>query len=187
MTVSGKETILRLNSRHLDSAGLSDDAKANSIAIIGNVLDLCAQQAREKISAPIDIDSLIATSWADIPAPIIASLKSAQKVRAPWFDTFLTINPRPILPSITCPVLVLNGDKDTQVNTSTNTQAIRETLPQAKPTSSLPLTTSSNTPPPAKSQNTPKYKKPSPPKPSSSSSSSSPNNHPKIRVTIQEL
>ncbi len=132
MAVSGKETILKQNSRHLDSAGLPDDAKANSIAIIGKVLDLCAQQARDGVSTPIDIDSLIATSEAEIPAPIIASLKSTQKVRTPWFDTFLTIDPRPILPSITCPVLALNGDKDTQVDASTNIQAIRAALPQAQ-------------------------------------------------------
>ena len=132
MAVSGKETILRQNSRHLDSAGLSDDAKANSIAIIGKVLDMCAQQACDGVSTPIDIDSLIATSEAEIPAPIIASLKSAQKVRTPWLDTFLNIDPRPILPSITCPVLALNGDKDTQVDASTNIQAIRAALPQAQ-------------------------------------------------------
>lgn len=132
MAVSGKETILKQNSRHLDSAGLPDDAKANSIAIIGKVLDLCAQQARDGVSTPIDIDSLIATSEAEIPAPIIASLKSTQKVRTPWFDTVLTIDPRPILPSITCPVLALNGDKDTQVDASTNIQAIRAALPQAQ-------------------------------------------------------
>lgn len=132
MAVSGKETILRQNSRHLDSAGLSDNAKANSIAIIGKVLDMCAQQARDGVSAPIDIDSLVATTGTNIPAPIIASLKSAQTVRTPWLDTFLNIDMSTILPHITCPVLALNGDKDTQVDAATNIQAIRKALPQVQ-------------------------------------------------------
>jgi hypothetical protein len=42
---------------------------------------------------------------------------------------FLALDVRPLLPGIACPVLALNGTKDTQVECSTNLDALRKGLP----------------------------------------------------------
>lgn len=50
------------------------------------------------------------------------------QMTAPWFLFFLTYDPRPALTSVKCPVLVLNGAKDLQVDPKLNLPEIREAL-----------------------------------------------------------
>lgn len=49
-------------------------------------------------------------------------------IASPWFQYFITYNPSLILKDVKCPVLVLNGEKDVQVPSKTNTQAIKNAL-----------------------------------------------------------
>ena len=49
-------------------------------------------------------------------------------VSDPWFRYFITLDPRPILEKVTCPVLVLNGDLDVQVIADQNVPAIEAAL-----------------------------------------------------------
>ena len=53
-----------------------------------------------------------------------------QSTRAPWVDSFLTINPREYLANVKCPVLAINGEKDMQVNPD-NLSVIKEFVPKA--------------------------------------------------------
>ena len=49
-------------------------------------------------------------------------------ISSPWFHYFLTYDPAVSLKNVKCPVLVLNGEKDIQVSSKTNTTAIKNTL-----------------------------------------------------------
>jgi len=65
----------------------------------------------------------------DVPeAQIGAQLK---RITSPWFRYFLTYDPATALRKVTCPVLALNGEKDTQVPPKQNLPAIRKALEQA--------------------------------------------------------
>ena len=57
----------------------------------------------------------------EIPAP-------AKPMRSPWFREFLAYDPAPALRKVQCPVLALNGSKDTQVPPGQNLPAIRKAL-----------------------------------------------------------
>lgn len=57
----------------------------------------------------------------DLPA-------AARPMRSPWFREFLTYDPAPALRKVKCPVLALNGSKDTQVPPAQNLPAIRKAL-----------------------------------------------------------
>ena len=46
----------------------------------------------------------------------------------PWFRYFLSYDPAPALKQVKCPVLALNGEKDSQVLPSQNLPAIRKAL-----------------------------------------------------------
>ena len=46
----------------------------------------------------------------------------------PWFRYFLTYDPLPALRELDCPVLAINGEKDTQVPSQENLEAIRRAL-----------------------------------------------------------
>ena len=51
-----------------------------------------------------------------------------QQAISPWFQEILTIDPRPILQQVQCPVLALNGSKDMQVAAAENLSAIESAL-----------------------------------------------------------
>lgn len=131
MAISGKETLLRQNEHGLDKSGLPDADKANSLKLIGNVFDIIAEKAQKGVSEAIDIDSIVADSGLQVPQAIVESLKMSQQTRSPWFDTFLALNPRKYLVKVKCPVLAINGEKDTQVYPD-NLNVIKELVPQAK-------------------------------------------------------
>mgnify|MGYP000838538462 CR=1 FL=1 len=131
MAISGKETMMRQNKHALDKSGLSDADKTNSLKIIGIVFDTIARQVRNGVTAPIDIDSIVAANGVQLPQQIIQSLKMTQSTRAPWVDSFLTINPREYLADVKCPVLAINGEKDMQVNPD-NLSVIKEFVPKAE-------------------------------------------------------
>lgn len=131
MAISGKETLLRQNSHALDRFGLSEEDKANSLKFIGKGFDVIAEQVRKGVSEPIDIDSLARSIGVTVIPQIVSSLKMTQQTRTPWFDSFVSLNPRDYLKSIRCPLLAVNGEKDTQVYPD-NLSVIRELVPQAK-------------------------------------------------------
>ena len=61
-------------------------------------------------------------------AQITTQLK---QLRSPWIQYFLTYDPAIALCKVKCPVLALNGSKDTQVPASQNLPAIRQALQSA--------------------------------------------------------
>jgi hypothetical protein len=65
----------------------------------------------------------------DVPEAQI-SLQIKQ-LTSPWFRYFLTYDPAVALRRVTCPVLVLNGEKDKQVLPQQNLPPIRQALEQA--------------------------------------------------------
>jgi pimeloyl-ACP methyl ester carboxylesterase len=49
-----------------------------------------------------------------------------------WMRTFLALDPREYWSKVTCPVLAINGDRDTQVNAAQNLRAIQFATRRAK-------------------------------------------------------
>jgi fermentation-respiration switch protein FrsA (DUF1100 family) len=56
---------------------------------------------------------------------------SIKALTSPWFRYFLTYDPATALRKVTCPVLAIGGEKDTQVPVKQNLPAIRAALEQA--------------------------------------------------------
>lgn len=131
MAISGKETIMRQNSHSLDKMTLSDTEKANSLKLIELVFDIITSQVKSGIAAPIDVYKLAAENCLQVPDQILQSLKMTQSTRAPWIDAFLVLNPREYIDKVRCPVLAINGEKDTQVYPD-NLTVIKKHAPQAK-------------------------------------------------------
>ena len=52
-----------------------------------------------------------------------------RQIQSPWMIKFLSLDMRPLLGGITCPVLALNGTKDIQVDWESNLGALRDGLP----------------------------------------------------------
>ncbi len=131
MAISGKETMMRQNEQNLDKLNLSEVDKANSLKLIDIVFDEMATQTKQGVSKPINIDDLVANNNLSVPQMVTQSLKMTQKIRGPWVDTLVTLNPCEFLGSVKCPVLAINGTKDTQVFPD-NLKVINEHIPQAE-------------------------------------------------------
>lgn len=54
-----------------------------------------------------------------------------ERLSTPWMKYFLTHDPAPVLAKVKCPVLVLNGSKDTQVDPELNLPAIKQAFESA--------------------------------------------------------
>jgi uncharacterized protein len=58
-------------------------------------------------------------------------MASTESVLTPWFLFFINYKPNDYLSRIKCPVLALNGEKDTQVEATSNIEAITNSLKQS--------------------------------------------------------
>lgn len=62
---------------------------------------------------------------------MVKSTVKKMKKSKPWGPYFLNLDPTPAITAIECPVLALNGEKDTQVIPEYNLELIRQLLPAA--------------------------------------------------------
>jgi pimeloyl-ACP methyl ester carboxylesterase len=90
--------------------------------------DILALMEREKDEAVIEKKMREITEGKMSAAQLGAQIK---QIRSPWFQYFLQYDPATALSKLTCPVLALNGAKDTQVIASQNLPAIRKALEAA--------------------------------------------------------
>jgi HAMP domain-containing protein len=66
----------------------------------------------------------------DLPAALAQNLSAISlQLQTPYLKYFIAMDARPLLGSITCPVMALNGTKDTQVDHESNLGALRNGLP----------------------------------------------------------
>ncbi|MDD6314322.1 MAG: alpha/beta fold hydrolase [Porphyromonadaceae bacterium] len=131
MMVSGRETLLRQNGRALSAAGLTEAEKENSLRIMGMLLDEIGKQYKTGISEEIDVYSIVEASGLQVPQKIVEAFRQTQKVRTPWFDAFVVLDPTRDIKKVKCPVIAFNGDKDTQVYPD-NLEVLKKLLPKAE-------------------------------------------------------
>ena len=119
MVVSGKETLLWQNRVALVAAGIPE-----------KTVDIYCQVLAEAYDAIIGGKPLPSASKYDLPAALAQNYGAAiMQLQTPYMKYFLSLDARPLLGAIACPVLALNGTKDTQVEFESNLGALRSGLP----------------------------------------------------------
>ena len=118
MAVSGKETLIWQNRIGLESADTPAEMVDAYCNALGDVFDACI--------ADMPMPS---AGKAGLPVPLEQRLQAViRQVRTPYLKYFLSLDVRPLLADISCPVLALNGSKDMQVEPETNLGALRSGL-----------------------------------------------------------
>ena len=85
--------------------------------IVSNIYDKVAEGKQDAID----------TSFApEAMKPVLQ--RALQQLSTPYMQHLLSVDVRPLLPQIKCPVLALNGKKDTQVNCQANLDALDKGL-----------------------------------------------------------
>lgn len=122
MAVSGKETLLEQNRTMLALHMIpTDTINAYCEALDRAFDDLAADKSAE------DIDD------SNLPQMLKNNFKAAmEQMQSRYMRALLKTDVRQSLPRVTCPVLALNGKRDTQVNAATNLEAIDKGLTNSK-------------------------------------------------------
>ena len=82
-----------------------------------------------KGAVPSINSSYPSTTQYNLPTSLAQNLAVVTKqLQTPYMKHFLALDSRPLLGNITCPVLALNGSKDTQVDSESNLDALRSGL-----------------------------------------------------------
>lgn len=124
MAISGKETLVMQNRQAMSSIGLPKDMVDSYCATISNILN---EIANGKKTSEITIDGV-----PDNLKPILK--KSLEQANSPYIRHFITVDASKQLSKIKCPVLALNGTKDTQVDCAANTTLLEKGLINSKHT-----------------------------------------------------
>ena len=118
MVVSGKETLLWQNRIALAAAGVPDETVNTYCKALQEIYE--ARLAGAPLPAP---------GKYDLPATLSQNLSAvSMQIQTPHLKYFLALDVRPLLGDVTCPVLALNGTKDTQVEPESNLGALRNGL-----------------------------------------------------------
>ena len=124
MAISGKETLVMQNRQAMSSIGLPKEMVDTYCNSISKALD---EIASGKKASEINID--------DTPEALKPiTIKALQQSDTPYIRHFLTIDVSKQLSKIKCPVLALNGTKDTQVDCAANTTLLEKGLINSKHT-----------------------------------------------------
>lgn len=122
MAISGKETLIMQNRQAMTAIGLPKEMVDSYCNSISKALD---EIASGKKATEINID--------DVPVALKPiTIKALQQADTPYIRHFLTVDVGKLLPKIKCPVLALNGTKDTQVDCDANTTRIEKGLARCK-------------------------------------------------------
>ena len=119
MVVSGKETLLWQNRVSLAAAGIPAETIESYCKALETVFDASTAEM-----------PLPSTSQFNLPAALSQNLSAVMRqLSMPYLKHFVTLDVRPLLGGISCPVLALNGTKDMQVEAESNLGALRSGLP----------------------------------------------------------
>lgn len=120
MVVSGTETLLWQNRVALAAAGYPQLVIDTYCATIGEAYDVILQGGRMPRADELDLPDELKTNY----------LAVLNLLQSPYIKRFLSVDMRPLLGSVACPVLAFNGTLDNQVDHVSNLEALREGLPQ---------------------------------------------------------
>ena len=118
MVISGAETLVWQNRVALQGSGLTNEQIDSYCKLLETAFDVRMNGGRMPDPNDYNVpDVLMQNYWA-----VVA------QIQMPYMIHFLKLDMRPLLGKITCPVLALNGTKDTQVEYESNLSALRNCL-----------------------------------------------------------
>lgn len=124
MVVSGAETLIDQNRRALPQAGVD----AETTALYCKALEETFAAVAEGLPYPKPADY-------KLPAALQQNLQAVQaQLNMPYLRYFVKLDVSQRLGKVACPVLALNGTRDTQVDAARNLGALKQGLPASTPT-----------------------------------------------------
>ena len=123
MVMPGSETLLMQNRDGLKKAGVSDEMTEAYCKALGEAFKNIAE------------GKTVGTECAAQVPPQLRQMfdKAVKQCETPFFRCFVALDIRTSLKNVRCPVLAINGKRDTQVDCQTNLDALRQGLTGCRP------------------------------------------------------
>lgn len=118
MVVSGAETIVRQSRTGLLDAGFPEVTVDTYCKALTEACHVRVHGGRMPSPDELDLPDALKQNYA----------VALRQMQSPWMTRFLSLDMRPLLGGITCPVLAFNGTKDIQVDHESNLEALRSGL-----------------------------------------------------------
>jgi len=137
LPIKKMESLGRTNT--LKAKGAGEDLITRSLALQENLFDVIRQKTDGK-TVRDEFTSIITEYFKGLSGEEkkIAEISEEnldtyiqnqfQRLHSPWFRFYLPFDPGTVLQKVTCPVLAVNGEKDVQVTSKNNLQAIKKAL-----------------------------------------------------------
>lgn len=119
MVVSGAETLVMQNRIALTEAGIDQASVDTYCKLIAEAFEVAVRGGSMPKIEDYDLPGALKQNY----------LSVVNQIRIPYMMHFLSLDMRPLLDRINCPVLALNGTKDVQVQYEINLDALRAGLP----------------------------------------------------------
>lgn len=119
MVVSGAETLLSQNVTALLGAGFHKDIADSYCRLLAAAFDASLNGMPLPKAEDYDLPESLKQNYMAV----------VSQIGMPYMKHFISLDMRPHLGRITCPVMALNGTKDLQVDSQKNLEALREGLP----------------------------------------------------------
>ena len=119
MVVSGLETLVAQNRIVLESAGYTRETVDKYCEAVEKAVYVRLHGGRMPFPDELDLPDELKLNYQQV----------LRELQVPWLIKLLSLDMRPLLGSISCPVLAINGTKDLQVASESNLEALRNGLP----------------------------------------------------------
>ena len=119
MAVSGLETLVKQSRVSIESAGYTDKQVDTFCQAVHDAGYVRVHGGRMPFPDELDLPDELKQAYQGV----------MRQIQSPWMIKFLSLDMRPLLGGIKCPVLAINGTKDIQVDYVSNLDALRDGLP----------------------------------------------------------
>ncbi len=127
MTVSGKELLLAQN-RNLLAAANMDQTTVNAYCtVLGDIFDKMIAGNMDADKKTL-VEELISKHGSTIVEPLKQNLQKVAESNTPYMQRFLALSAASLAGNVKCPVMAINGERDTQVDAAQNIGAIKGKL-----------------------------------------------------------
>lgn len=138
MGEKGIETIMEQNRMALELLNMESENGERSLKAIREMFESLSEWKGTEADR-ITLRDRLSQLWEQYPILVKMKLKKDAFVRdqfnaiaTPWYRQFLALDPAEYLQKVKCPVLVVNGEKDTQVLAEKNLGAIKSALDKGR-------------------------------------------------------
>ena len=126
--VRGSEILVRQNEVLLSSNPATRSFSEDYVKVLTKVLSHISQ-GQSVENALETVNQYCKDAGANLPEVALQNLQGVLTSCSPWMKYFVSYDPTEVISETTCPVMAVNGEKDTQVDADINLAALRRHLP----------------------------------------------------------